>query len=86
MATSRRRAPSSHPVNRALIDEAPLGVRIADGVTGIARLEKSNNELLERVIGLEKTILANQQTVMSQLPGPAQTPGEAPKIAEAAEG
>ena len=173
MATRRRRAPSSHPVNRALIDEAPLGVRIADGVTGfmgswrfiiiqsvivavwiggnvyeafhfdafpfillnlafstqaayaaplillagnrsaardrmtlehtateadeefkqnldiltgIARLEKSNNELLERVIALEKAILANQQTVMSQLPGLGQTPGEAPKIAEAAEG
>ena len=28
------RQPSLHPVNRALIDEAPLGARIADAVTG----------------------------------------------------
>ncbi len=33
MATRRRRVPSSHPVNRQLIDEAPIGVRIADHVT-----------------------------------------------------
>lgn len=30
----RRRPPSVHPVNRELIDEAPLGARIADRVTG----------------------------------------------------
>lgn len=29
-----RRAPSRHPVNRALVEEAPLGARIADRVTG----------------------------------------------------
>jgi uncharacterized membrane protein len=29
-----RRAPSRHPVNRAMSDEAPLGARIADAVTG----------------------------------------------------
>ncbi len=29
-----RRAPSVHPVNRELIDEAPLGARVADVVTG----------------------------------------------------
>lgn len=29
-----RRGASRHPVNRALIDEAPLGARIADMVTG----------------------------------------------------
>ena len=34
MTTSRRRVPSSHPVNQRLIDEAPIGVRIADHVTG----------------------------------------------------
>ncbi|HEY8871277.1 MAG TPA: DUF1003 domain-containing protein [Candidatus Limnocylindrales bacterium] len=26
--------PSRHPVNQALIDQAPLGARVADGVTG----------------------------------------------------
>jgi uncharacterized membrane protein len=31
---SRARVPSRHPVNRAVIDEAPLGARIADRVTG----------------------------------------------------
>jgi uncharacterized membrane protein len=30
----QRRAPSVHPVNRELIDDAPLGARIADRVTG----------------------------------------------------
>ncbi len=30
----RRRPPSVHPVNRELIDEAPVGARIADAVTG----------------------------------------------------
>lgn len=30
----RRRSPSVHPVNRELIDEAPVGARIADAVTG----------------------------------------------------
>ena len=30
----RRRAAYSHPVNRTFLDEAPLGARIADGVTG----------------------------------------------------
>jgi uncharacterized membrane protein len=30
----RRRAPSIHPVNREFLDEAPLGARIADAVTG----------------------------------------------------
>ena len=29
-----RRPPSLHPVNRTVIDEAPLGARIADSVTG----------------------------------------------------
>lgn len=29
-----RRGPNVHPVNRELIDEAPLGARIADRVTG----------------------------------------------------
>jgi uncharacterized membrane protein len=28
------RVPSRHPVNRQLFDDAPLGARIADGVTG----------------------------------------------------
>jgi len=155
MAPRHRRTPSSHPVNRALIDDAPTGVRIADAVTGfmgswrfiviqsvivviwiagnvyeafhfdvypfillnlafstqaayaaplillagnrsaardrmtlehtaaeadkefkqnldiltgIARLEQSNNELLERVVGLEKAILANQRDVMARMP------------------
>ena len=31
---SSPRPPSRHPVNRALYDDAPLGARIADGVTG----------------------------------------------------
>jgi uncharacterized membrane protein len=31
---SAARPVSHHPVNRALIDEAPIGARIADGVTG----------------------------------------------------
>jgi uncharacterized membrane protein len=31
---ARDRAPSRHPVNRAVIDEAPIGARIADQVTG----------------------------------------------------
>jgi len=30
----RRRSPNQHPVNQALLDEAPLGVRVADRVTG----------------------------------------------------
>ena len=34
MATRRPRVRSSHPVNQRLIDEAPIGVRIADHVTG----------------------------------------------------
>ena len=34
MTTRARRVPSTHPVNQKMIDEAPLGVRIADGVTG----------------------------------------------------
>ena len=34
MTTHARRVPSTHPVNMKLYDEAPLGVRIADGVTG----------------------------------------------------
>ncbi|MDQ6900116.1 MAG: DUF1003 domain-containing protein [Candidatus Dormibacteraeota bacterium] len=34
MAKRRRGTPSRHPVNRALIDEAPLGARVADMVTG----------------------------------------------------
>jgi uncharacterized membrane protein len=29
-----RRVPSRHPVNRAMSDEAPLGARVADRVTG----------------------------------------------------
>jgi uncharacterized membrane protein len=33
-ASRARRAALRHPVNRALVDEAPLGARIADGVTG----------------------------------------------------
>jgi uncharacterized membrane protein len=33
-AHRRPASPSRHPVNRALIDEAPLGARIADRVTG----------------------------------------------------
>lgn len=33
-AGRRRREAMRHPVNRALIDEAPLGARIADQVTG----------------------------------------------------
>jgi uncharacterized membrane protein len=33
-STRVRRPPSLHPVNRAVIDEAPLGARIADKVTG----------------------------------------------------
>ena len=31
---THRRTGNRHPVNRALVDEAPLGARIADGVTG----------------------------------------------------
>src|SRR6516164_6912625 len=34
MSTRRRRIPNQHPVNQALIDDAPLGVRVADAVTG----------------------------------------------------
>ena len=34
MTTRVRRVPSTHPVNMKLYDEAPLGVRVADGVTG----------------------------------------------------
>ena len=34
MTTRARRAPSTHPVNQQMIDDATLGVRIADGVTG----------------------------------------------------
>jgi len=34
MNPRRLRTPSQHPVNRALIDDAPLGVRVADDVTG----------------------------------------------------
>jgi uncharacterized membrane protein len=32
--TRARSAPNRHPVNRALLEEAPLGARIADQVTG----------------------------------------------------
>ena len=32
--SSSKRAPSRHAVNRALFDEAPVGARIADKVTG----------------------------------------------------
>jgi uncharacterized membrane protein len=32
--TAARRAASRHPVNRAMVDEAPRGARIADAVTG----------------------------------------------------
>jgi hypothetical protein len=53
-------------VNRALIDDAPTGVRII--LTGVARLEQSDNELLERVVGLEKAILARQRDVMARMP------------------
>jgi uncharacterized membrane protein len=31
---SGRRVPSRHPVNRQLFDDAPIGARIADAVTG----------------------------------------------------
>ena len=31
---STRRPASRHPVNREFFDEAPMGARIADGVTG----------------------------------------------------
>jgi uncharacterized membrane protein len=31
---ARQRVPSRHPVNRALTEEAPIGARIADRVTG----------------------------------------------------
>jgi uncharacterized membrane protein len=34
VAKRRRGTPSRHPVNRALIDEAPVGARVADMVTG----------------------------------------------------
>jgi uncharacterized membrane protein len=34
VAKPPRRTPYRHPVNRALIDEAPLGARLADKVTG----------------------------------------------------
>ena len=34
MNPRRSRTPSHHPVNQALVDEAPLGVRVADDVTG----------------------------------------------------
>ncbi len=34
MTTRARRIPSIHPVNQQMIDEAPLGVRVADDVTG----------------------------------------------------
>ena len=34
MPKQASRAPSSHPVNRAAYDDAPLGARIADRVTG----------------------------------------------------
>jgi uncharacterized membrane protein len=163
MNPRRRRIPNQHPVNRALIDEAPLGVRVADDVTGfmgswrfiiiqtviviiwiagnvylifhfdpypfillnlafstqaayaaplillagnrsaqrdrmtlehtateadkeeqqnldilggIRRLEEGNKELLERVIGLEQTIIANQRVFAQALPGLADALGE----------
>jgi uncharacterized membrane protein len=156
MNPRRRRIPNQHPVNRALIDDAPLGVRVADDVTGfmgswrfiiiqtviviiwivgnvylifhfdpypfillnlafstqaayaaplillagnrsaqrdrmtlehtateadkeeeqnldildgIRRLEEGNKELLERVVGLEQTIIANQRVFAQALPG-----------------
>ena len=34
MIIRARRVPSTHPVNMKMYDEAPLGVRVADGVTG----------------------------------------------------
>ena len=155
MNPRRSRTPSHHPVNQALVDEAPLGVRVADDVTGfmgswrfiviqtviviiwiagnvylifhfdpypfillnlafstqaayaaplillagnraaqrdrmtlehtateadkeeqqnldilggIRRLEEGNKQLLERVVGLEQTIIANQHMFAKALP------------------
>ena len=34
VAALRRHAPNRHPVNRAMTDEAPIGARVADRVTG----------------------------------------------------
>ena len=163
MSTRRRRIPNQHPVNQALIDDAPLGVRVADAVTGfmgswrfiiiqtvivviwivgnvylifhfdpypfillnlafstqaayaaplillagnrsaqrdrmtlehtateadkeeqqnldilggIRRLEEGNKQLLERVVGLEKTIIANQQLFAQAIPGLADKLGD----------
>jgi len=162
MNPRRRRIPHQHPVNRALLDEAPLGVRVADDVTGfmgswrfiiiqtviviiwiagnvylvfhfdpypfillnlafstqaayaaplillagnraahrdrltlehtaseadkeeqqnldilggIQRLEEGNRELLERVVGLEQTIIANQRAFAQAIPGLADALG-----------
>lgn len=41
---------------------------------GIKRLEQTNNELLERIVGLEQTILANQKTVMDAVGIALETP------------
>ena len=163
MSTRRRRIPNQHPVNKALIDDAPLGVRVADAVTGfmgswrfiiiqtvivviwivgnvylifhfdpypfillnlafstqaayaaplillagnrsaqrdrmtlehtateadkeeqqnldilggIRRLEEGNKQLLERVVGLEKTIIENQRLFAQAIPGLADKLGD----------
>ena len=163
MSTRRRRIPNQHPVNQALIDDAPLGVRVADAVTGfmgswrfiiiqtvivviwitgnvylifhfdpypfillnlafstqaayaaplillagnrsaqrdrmtlehtateadkeeqqnldilggIRRLEEGNKQLLERVVGLEKTIIENQRLFAQAIPGLADKLGD----------
>ena len=163
MSTRRRRSPNQHPVNQALIDDAPLGVRVADAVTGfmgswrfiiiqtvivviwitgnvylifhfdpypfillnlafstqaayaaplillagnrsaqrdrmtlehtateadkeeqqnldilggIRRLEEGNKQLLERVVGLEKTIIENQRLFAQAIPGLADKLGD----------
>ena len=163
MNPRRSRTPSHHPVNQALVDEAPLGVRVADDVTGfmgswrfiiiqtvivviwitgnvylifhfdpypfillnlafstqaayaaplillagnrsaqrdrmtlehtateadteeqqnldilggIRRLEEGNKQLLERVVGLEKTIIENQRLFAQAIPGLADKLGD----------
>jgi uncharacterized membrane protein len=155
MDPRRNRTPYHHPVNQALVDDAPLGVRVADDVTGfmgswrfiviqtivviiwivgnvylifhfdpypfillnlafstqaayaaplillagnrsaqrdrmtlehtateadkeeqqnldilggIRRLEEGNKQLLERVVGLEQTIIANQRAFAQAMP------------------
>ena len=49
-----------HPVNRELLDNAPVAARIADRVTG-------NTASLKRVEGLDQRILELEQRIMEKL-------------------